>query len=138
MVMYCYVVCLWLCSMPVVMYAYVRLCSLNTACLQGSIGPQPDSQRPNSACAGIGTEPRLTKLPTSWVPGPGTYKTDQSLGPQRDSRRANSAKATFGGETRDGRNKQFMDEELEKTFYGRGSPGPMMYQANSSLGKQVR
>lgn len=64
-----------------------------------------------------------------------TRCTSVGAGPQRDSRRCNSARAIFGEETRDGRNKQFMDEELEKAFYGRGTPGPI-YELLESFGKQ--
>jgi hypothetical protein len=59
-----------------------------------------------------------------------------SAGPQKDSRRATSARATFGAATRDDRNKQYMDAELEKAFYGRGTPGPV-YDVTSGLGKQM-
>lgn len=59
-----------------------------------------------------------------------------ATGAQRNSRRCTSARAPFGSETRDTRDKRYMDHELETSFCGRGTPGPV-YGFQQSVGRQV-
>eukprot|EP01025_Chloroclados_australasicus_P009951 TRINITY_DN13865_c0_g1_i5.p1 TRINITY_DN13865_c0_g1~~TRINITY_DN13865_c0_g1_i5.p1 ORF type:complete len:311 (-),score=3.85 TRINITY_DN13865_c0_g1_i5:363-1295(-) len=100
------------------------------------IGWQYDSMKQTEPKYGFGTQARLSKQGRYSSPGPGAYRHEGSIGVQKASKRPSSSRATFGTETRDGRNKQFMDEELEKTVTGRDSPAPNSYNNYDSLGKQ--
>lgn len=58
-------------------------------------------------------------------------------GTQHNARRVTSARPVFGEETRAGRDKRFMDEELEKAACaGRNTPSPHAYEIQEYLGKQ--
>ena len=59
-----------------------------------------------------------------------------TAGAQQNSRRCTFARAPFGSETRDIRDKRYMDHELETSFCGRGTPGPV-YGFQQSVGRQV-
>lgn len=101
------------------------------------MGPQPESNLPNAASIGFGSAARLAKGGRSNSPGPGAYKSEGALGDMKDSRRATSPRAVFGSSTRDAVSKIYLDEELNKTFYGRETPAPNVYAANGAVGKQA-
>lgn len=54
-----------------------------------------------------------------------------SMGPtkQIESHKENSFSPMFGSGTRDQREKIYLDAESEKTYFGRGSPGPCAYES---------
>ncbi len=66
----------------------------------------------------------------------GTYVQEGSIGPMVESKRETLPRPVFGTATRDTQSKVWLDEELMKTYAGRGSPGPCTYKTPGGLGKQ--
>lgn len=101
-----------------------------------AIGPQPESRYSSLPAPGFGTSTRATKDTRTAFPGPGTYVQEGGIGPMVESKRETLPRPVFGTATRDGQSKVWLDEELMKTYAGRGSPGPCTYGTPGSMGKQ--
>lgn len=104
--------------------------------IYSGIGTQPESQVPTAPTIGFGTAARLAKAGRATSPGPGAYKAEGALGDMKDSRRATSPRAVFGTSTRDAVSKIYLDEELNKAFYGRETPAPNTYGVTAAVGRQ--
>ncbi len=90
-------------------------------------GPQPDSRYSSQPAPGFGTSTRQNKDSRTNYPGPGTYPQEGGIGPMVESKRETLPRPVFGTATRDQQSKVWLDEELMKTYNGRGSPGPCTY-----------
>mmetsp|Transcript_21776 Transcript_21776/g.37140 ORF Transcript_21776/g.37140 Transcript_21776/m.37140 type:complete len:301 (+) Transcript_21776:54-956(+) len=101
----------------------------------GGLGPQPDSRYISQPASGFGTSTRQTKDSRVGYPGPGAYTQEGSIGPMVESKRETLPRPVFGTATRDQQSKVWLDDELMKTYNGRGSPGPCTYTTGGGLGK---
>lgn len=79
-------------------------------------------------------------MPRTHCAHAGAYNSpDGGIGKMIESRRPTSPRATFGTSNREDWSKVHIDEELMKTYYGRGTPGPAVYsiQGAGGIGKQL-
>lgn len=68
------------------------------------------------------------------MPGPDIYTLEAASGRQTNSNKATETRVIFGRESRDSRHS--VGKGYEEALYGRGSPGPAMYQQSSAIGRQ--
>jgi hypothetical protein len=107
---------------------------------KSAVGGQVSSSARSAPQWAFGTSQRwMTNAKSAGsVPGPGTYDLHAGVGTQVSSKQSSAPLYGFGSSTRDHQEKVFIAEEHNKSLYGTGSPGPMMYNLPSSVGKQVR
>lgn len=102
----------------------------------GALGKQVDSAYPSAPTLSFGTSARSIKYGNDKQPGPGAYNQEGGLGRMVDSKRPTSPRSVFGTSTRDDAAKVHLDDELMKTYYGRGTPGPV-YRVEGGVGRQT-
>jgi hypothetical protein len=90
---------------------------------------------------GTGSEKRFNNPDlerTKKLPAPDAYECPSMLGPQASSSKRSAPLAGFGSSTRDHMAKVFMSPEHEKiNSFGKGSPGPAVYDRERGIGKQL-
>jgi hypothetical protein len=136
--------CLCVCALQV----FISPAHASSAYGQGSPGPAALYHKAGGLAGpkyGFGTDDRFNRLgrqlsDASMLPGPGSYSSDSTLGSQHSSRLTTQPAFGFGSSNREHAAKIFLSDLHSKSGGSSAyvtSPGPGVYNAASSVGRQA-